>query len=234
MSVDTFTRQEFEQALPTDESGDSLWDSLGLVSGEYVYAIPVTGTNKRIVIRSSIKGNEKSAGSGKDSIQLWVEYQITSNLNPYKGQWFALKNAKLDRWTTRVPGWQKRMTEKLHELYKLALEDSKMKKVTSGANDGGNENKNGNLPSPSLVPEGAQVPQGAGPTCAPGAVGSSLSSNHLQSPTAPPSFSLSEFQQARNAAWPTWESHERWRLAHWLARWSGTASRRSGVSLWRS
>ena len=93
--IDTFTRQEFEQALPCDSSGKPLWESLGLVSGEYVYTVSVTGTNKRIMIRSSVKGNEKSASAGQDSIRLWVEYR-------YKDKWFAL--AKLDRWTTRVPG----------------------------------------------------------------------------------------------------------------------------------
>jgi len=70
----------------------------------------------------------------------------------------------------------------------------------SGANERDKQKNTGQSPSPSLVPEGAQVPQGAGPTCAPGAVGSSFSPGQpLQSPTAPPSFSLSEFQQARSA-----------------------------------
>ena len=185
--IDTFTRQEFEQALPTSESGDPLWESLGLVQGEYTYTVPVTDTNKRIVIRSSVKGNEKSAGSGKDSIRLWVEYH-------YKDKWFAL--AKLDRWTTRVPGWQKRMTKKLRELYHLALEDSKMKD-TSGANERDKQKNTGQNPSLSLVPEGAETLQGAGPTSAPGAVGSSSPDHlHLQSPTAPPFLLLNEFQQA--------------------------------------
>ena len=102
MTTETFTRQEFEQSLPTDESGDPLWESLGLVNGEYVYTVPVTGTNKRVMIRSSVKINEISASTGQDSIRLWVEYH-------YRDKWFPL--AKLDAWTTRVPGWQKRMTE---------------------------------------------------------------------------------------------------------------------------
>jgi DNA helicase-2/ATP-dependent DNA helicase PcrA len=188
MTIETFTREQFEAALPTKDD-KPLWESLGLVSGECVYIVPVTGTNKRIVIRSSVKGNGVSASTGQDSIRLWVEYQ-------YKNKWFAL--AKLDAWTTRVPGWQERMTKKLRELYALALEDSKMHRNTSGANDGGNGKQKENTPSPSLVPEGAQVPQGAGPACASGAVGSSsppTPGQRLQSPTAP-IFILNEFQQA--------------------------------------
>ena len=60
-------------------------------------------------------------------------------------------------------------------------------KLASAANERNEQKMTEPNTSPSLAAEGAQVPQGAGPACVPGAVGSSPSSNHLQSPTAPPS-----------------------------------------------
>jgi len=121
MPVEQFTKAEFEAALPKHRgSGKPLWIHTGLIQGEHEYAVFVTDgdmpTNKAIFIRSSVGKNGVSADSGKNSIRLWVSYE-------YKGKWRPLK--KLDRWTTRVPGWQGRMTEKLRELYKLALEDSR-------------------------------------------------------------------------------------------------------------
>ena len=59
MPVEQFTREQFEAALPMHKStGDPLWESLGLVSGEYTYAVAVLDgtqpTNKRVVVRSSV------------------------------------------------------------------------------------------------------------------------------------------------------------------------------------
>lgn len=118
MTIDRFSKSDFEQAL-TDilnvkDNGLSFID-LGLDKGEYTYAIPVKDTNKRLMIRSSVKSNGFSAGAGKDSIRLYVQYF-------YKSTWRPL--AKLDAYTTRVPGWQTRMGKKLRELYRLALADS--------------------------------------------------------------------------------------------------------------
>lgn len=111
-----FTKEEFEAALPV-HNGTSvpLWAPLGIVAGEYTYVIPVIGTNKRIVIRSSVGSNGRSAPSGSDSIRLWVEYH-------YKHKWFAL--AKADSWTTRIVGWEDRMNSKMRDLWKLAVEDT--------------------------------------------------------------------------------------------------------------
>lgn len=117
--IETFTREQFEQALPAHkETGEPLWKHAGLVQGEHVYRILIPDTNKRIMIRSSVKGNGISASIGEDSIRLWVEYHYRKI-----DRWFAL--GKLDAWTTRKPGWQDRMTGKLRELWRLALEDSK-------------------------------------------------------------------------------------------------------------
>jgi len=121
MPVEQFTKEQFEDALPKHRDTDKpLWESLGLDSGEYTYAIRVMDngqqTNKRVVVRSSINQHGHSAAKGQDSIRVYAVYW-------YKGRWRPLK--KLDRWTTRVPGWQDRMNDKIRELYKLCLADSR-------------------------------------------------------------------------------------------------------------
>ena len=113
--IDRFSKAEFEAALPSNARG-SLWTRAGLVQGEETYHIPVTDTNKRIVIRSSIDATGYAAETGADSIRLWVEYE-------FAGGWRPL--AKVDAWTTRIPGWQTRLTEKARELWKIALDDSR-------------------------------------------------------------------------------------------------------------
>jgi DNA helicase-2/ATP-dependent DNA helicase PcrA len=129
MTVETFTREEFEAALPTRNGSDEpLWQYAGLVEGEHTYHIPVEGTNKRIVIRSSVGRDGVSAESGADSIRLWVEYYWAKI-----DDWRAL--AKLDRWTTRVSGWERRMTEKLRELWALAMEDSRKSSTSMPTGD---------------------------------------------------------------------------------------------------
>lgn len=151
MTVEIFTREQFEAALPVHEAtGAALWDYVGLVRDEHVYHLPVANTNKRIVIRSSVKRGGKSALTGRDSIRLWVEYYYRK-----VGRWFPL--GKLDRWTTREPGWEIRMTRKLRELYRLALEDSKAyNNRTSLINETETEGKTTNKQiKASLIKEGA-------------------------------------------------------------------------------
>ena len=116
--IETFTRKQFEQALPTHkETSEPLWEYAGLLKGEHVYRIPIPDTNKRIMIRSSVRRNGISADTGDDSIRLWVQYHYRKI-----DKWIPL--GKLDAWTTRKPGWQDRMTNKLRRLWQLALEDS--------------------------------------------------------------------------------------------------------------
>lgn len=126
MTIERFTREQFEAALPVNKAtGEPLWEFLATVKEELTYTMKVAGTNKRIVIRSSIDPKVGIAGdTGEDSIRLWVEYYY-----PKAREWFAL--GKFDRWTTRQPGWQDRMVAKLRELWKLALEDSKGRKPVS-------------------------------------------------------------------------------------------------------
>ncbi|HUW11965.1 MAG TPA: UvrD-helicase domain-containing protein, partial [Anaerolineae bacterium] len=125
MSTERFTTEQFEAALPVDSTtGEKLWESLGMVQGERAYAVAVKGTNKRIIIRSSIGVSGVAASSGQDSIRLWAEYYY-----PKADEWFSL--AKLDAWTTRVSGWERRMTEKLRELWKLCQADSAARTSTN-------------------------------------------------------------------------------------------------------
>jgi DNA helicase-2/ATP-dependent DNA helicase PcrA len=124
MTTVRFSKDEFELALPQDKNtGLPLWECQGLDKGELVYTINVKGTNKRIVIRSSVRSNGFAAESGEDSIRHWVEYR-------YKNHWVPLTKDKKS-WTTRVPGWEGRLNDALRRLYKVALADSR-KKVEYG------------------------------------------------------------------------------------------------------
>lgn len=98
--IERFTVEEFENALPSETMAQ------GLQSGEFGYEIPLP--HARIVIRSSIGPNGISADTGKDSIRLWVEVRMSD------GKYKPLK--KLDAYTTRVTGWQKRMNDKIEQL----------------------------------------------------------------------------------------------------------------------
>lgn len=110
--IDQFTTARFEEALPKhNKTGEPLWSFVGLKQGERVYMVNVN-EQTRIMIRSTIGSDGLAADSGEDSIRLWLELKIGDVWKPRK---------KMDAWTTRVAGWEKRMTSKLRELYRLAL-----------------------------------------------------------------------------------------------------------------
>lgn len=128
MPIERFTKEQFEAALPLNTAtGDPLWTYGGFDKGEHIYYLDVIATNKRLVIRSSVDRSGRAAETGADSIRLWIEYYYDKS-----GRWHPLKKHQT-RWTTREPGWAERMTDKLRELYQLALDDSK-------AHKGGNKN----------------------------------------------------------------------------------------------
>jgi len=109
MPVDTFTREQFEAALPRNKQTQAqLWKADGLVDGEYEYTVRIS-EHVVIKIRSSVKYNGVSGECGKDSIRLWLA-------DPTTGK--PMGN-KLNRHTTRVNGWQLRMTEALRELWRM-------------------------------------------------------------------------------------------------------------------
>ena len=71
MSVEIFTRQQFEESLPVNKTtGSALWISTGFQFGEYTYKIPVNSTCS-IEVRSSVHANNTSAPTGRDSIRAW-------------------------------------------------------------------------------------------------------------------------------------------------------------------
>ena len=114
--VEVFTKQQFEDALPSDDkTGKRLWICVGMQHGEWMYSVPVVGTNKFVMIRSTVLSDGSSAGTGKDSIRMWVEYE-------WQGKRHPIGKAN---WTTRESGWQQRMLEKIRTLYALGLADSK-------------------------------------------------------------------------------------------------------------
>lgn len=106
--IDHFSLSEFEQALPINKkTGARLWEPVGLLQGEWVYRIPVGGSGRIfITVRSSVRADGHSADTAKDSIRAW--------LCDDRGKALA---GKTQAYVTRVPGWQKRMTDMLRELY---------------------------------------------------------------------------------------------------------------------
>jgi DNA helicase-2/ATP-dependent DNA helicase PcrA len=115
MSVDVFGREEFEKALTVALKGTDLkWQEVGYHGNELHYAIPVHAFSDldnyvAVEINSTIRENGRSAGSGEDSIRAW--------LADADGQ--PLGN-KVQRWVTRVPGWEIRLAAVLSKLLTMA------------------------------------------------------------------------------------------------------------------
>lgn len=114
MSIDRFDTERFEAALPKSKSQPdvSMWQFSGMHDGERMYHI-YAGPFARVAIRSSIDSSGYAAESGQDSIRLWLE--IMTNAGAYQ----PVK--KLDTWTTRVPGWEDRMVDKMRQLYRYGI-----------------------------------------------------------------------------------------------------------------
>ena len=107
--IDQFTREEFEEALPRHrETNVPLWKSAGCISNEFAYLVPVH-EHASIMIRSSVKSDGMSAGTGEDSIRMWLVDPETLDF----------VGSKLSTYVTRVPGWQDRMTDMMRELFRM-------------------------------------------------------------------------------------------------------------------
>jgi hypothetical protein len=102
MTTVTFTKQEFEQAIPEQ------FESVGILQGEECYVCSITDDIK-IMLRSTIAGNGVSKGIGDDSIRFWL---VSSNLKPL--------GARISKKVYRTPGWDERLTVRLRELWGLA------------------------------------------------------------------------------------------------------------------
>lgn len=108
MTVDTFTKSDFEDALPKHrETDEPLWVCLGLKQFEYTYRVVGPDHTVSIEVRSSIGQDGKSAPSGKDSIRTWLVDAKTG----------GPLGSKVTRWTTRLPGWQERLRDVLRTLW---------------------------------------------------------------------------------------------------------------------
>jgi len=105
MTVDTFTREQFEQALPTKDTDKPLWTALD------AYLVPVNGGRVAAEVRSSVGSNGVSAEAGADSIRCWLVDTETSK--PV--------GSKVSRWITRQPGWQERLTKELRVLWQWRM-----------------------------------------------------------------------------------------------------------------
>ena len=115
--IDVFSVSEFEAALPVHkQTGEKLWKPVGFVDGEYAYKIQIT-PDVFISIRSSIKEDGLSAGTGQDSIRAWLTGADGKPLG-----------SKVQKWVTREPGWQDRLVDMLRELWDRARKAGYCKK----------------------------------------------------------------------------------------------------------
>lgn len=108
MPIDRFSREQFEAALPRTGKTNALWQHIGLVSGEHCYVIPVQ-PGVLIYVRSSVGIDGVAAETAQDSIRCWLAADSTGK--PL--------GSKLNRWISRVNGWEKRMTETLRTLWRV-------------------------------------------------------------------------------------------------------------------
>lgn len=104
MPVDIFGRPEFEAALTA--TGRE-WRHKGVVKGEHVYLV-AANHGLLIEVRSSIHG-DTSADCGDDSIRSWL---VTTDGKPVGG--------KMQRWVTRVPGWDRRLVAMLKKQVEMS------------------------------------------------------------------------------------------------------------------
>jgi len=111
--IDQFSRFDFESALPTDKNDATkqLWKSLGVISGEHCYYVPIK-PGVLIYIRSSLRNNGQAAEAGADSIRCWL---AADQSGEYLG-------SKPSRWIARTSGWRKNLTAQLRTLWKLGVQ----------------------------------------------------------------------------------------------------------------
>jgi hypothetical protein len=104
MPIERFSKSQFEDALPKDH-----WYELGFVQNEWTYRVPIIPEAVEIEIRSSVDQSGYSADTGQDSIRCWL---VNGNDKPL--------GSKVSKYTTRLPGWDKRMLGILRKLWEMA------------------------------------------------------------------------------------------------------------------
>lgn len=105
MSVEIFSKSDFEKALP-----EGHWAYSGLINNEHTYLIRITD-DIFITIRSSVDGSGYSADTGEDSIRAWL---VDKNGSPL--------GSKTQKYVTRVKGWEIRLIDILRKLWMLVQE----------------------------------------------------------------------------------------------------------------
>jgi hypothetical protein len=115
--IERFSKSQFEAALP-----EGRWEGRGVIGSEYVYAVPVEGNRIKfeeleIRVHSSVNARTGYAdGTGENSIRVYL-------FSPKHGKPIF----KRGRWTTRQPGWDKRLYELLRAMYGMGLKSARCK-----------------------------------------------------------------------------------------------------------
>ena len=111
MSIDVFDQERFQTALTDALKGKDLnWQEVGFQGGDLHFVIPLQAFNEidnfvAIEVNSSIQKNGLSAGIGEDSIRAWIADGDGKPLG-----------SKVQRWVTRMPGWETRLADVLDKL----------------------------------------------------------------------------------------------------------------------
>lgn len=106
MSVEVFDLAEFKDTLDQAHEGDWTWSIHG---GEYRYSLEVHD-RVYVHVNSSVSSSTGwSEGTGENSIRVWLGDRSGK---PYGN--------KIQTYTTRLPGWQERMTSQVQEMVRRA------------------------------------------------------------------------------------------------------------------
>jgi hypothetical protein len=106
--IDIFTKEQFEAALPVSKTtGNKLWKYEGFFQGEHCYSVSIDDKSK-VFIRSSIGFKGMSADTGEDSIRIFLVNDKNISIG-----------SKINKYTKRTKGWQKRMTDICRYLFRL-------------------------------------------------------------------------------------------------------------------
>ncbi len=148
--VELFDKATFEAALPKLRGTNTpAWRCIGLDKGEYAYVIPLAkGKPAAIYVRSSVDKTNWSRATGEDSIRAFVVDAVPTCNVCYRNRnetvkcedkgdhYFCNKcrqtrigddlhfkslSGKVNRWTTRLPGWQDRMMTIVRFLAEMAV-----------------------------------------------------------------------------------------------------------------
>jgi ssDNA-binding Zn-finger/Zn-ribbon topoisomerase 1 len=124
MSTVRFSKAEFEKVLDDSILGTDLsWSCAGIVSGEYRY-VSQLADHVFLQINSSVLSDGFAAGTGDNSIRLWL---TDEKLKPVA--------KKTQRWVTRLPGWERRLDAAINAVVALgkAVHSKQKQKVEETA-----------------------------------------------------------------------------------------------------